>query len=487
MKNEQNKRFLLCSSLNFFGAAPSARGSSELDFIWQITARKHTITLYKIVITTLPAFAGYYSIFPQISWGEMAMVNEPPNAPFGASNELQPSNLRIVRVKRKRAAEAPEDLGTWSYLLYDLNVGHLRLRSVPNTIILFPFNTVIQDIIGDKKKKHNTALTDAFGGMGIGAAAGTSSQGGNDPEDAAAPAPRNKRYRRLATMTAVEMLSAGTEKLQKLLASGPEKQSLADIHKYIPAPSEALANTATQSVPAAKKPPTGRYEQIRRRKGLTNFEITESVRDPLRNLGGSVYDVVRMDVDDDSTTSQGPTVTNKEREILCNFLPMVREYIAEEETTKKQNGASSAHSNASDAAGGSLLTSGSTSSKMDIPHGSQTDADLSGYVYDLYVEADDVDNSLEVESLWDLHSRGFAPVVQILDDDTWLVVETSDVDDSDADSEDSNAEGYYGNDYPEEGVWNENSSYSSGSDFGGGKGHTGRRKEWFDESDTDSD
>lgn len=37
---------------------------------------------------------------------------------------------------------------------------------------------------------------------------------------------------------------------------------------------------------------------------------------------------------------------------------------------------------------------------------------------------------------------------QIIDEDTWLVLEGSDADDSDADSEDSNAEGFYAHDYP---------------------------------------
>ncbi len=38
--------------------------------------------------------------------------------------------------------------------------------------------------------------------------------------------------------------------------------------------------------------------------------------------------------------------------------------------------------------------------------------------------------------------------VQIIDDDTWLVLEAADADDSDADSADSNAEGFYAHDYP---------------------------------------
>lgn len=42
----------------------------------------------------------------------------------------------------------------------------------------------------------------------------------------------------------------------------------------------------------------------------------------------------------------------------------------------------------------------------------------------------------------------YLPTPQILDDESWLVVESSDVEDSDADTEDSNAEGYYAHDYP---------------------------------------
>ena len=41
-------------------------------------------------------------------------------------------------------------------------------------------------------------------------------------------------------------------------------------------------------------------------------------------------------------------------------------------------------------------------------------------------------------------------LLQILKDDSWLVVEGSDKEDSDADTDDSNAEGYYAHDYPGE-------------------------------------
>lgn len=37
---------------------------------------------------------------------------------------------------------------------------------------------------------------------------------------------------------------------------------------------------------------------------------------------------------------------------------------------------------------------------------------------------------------------------QIIDDDTWLVIEQPDAEGSNSDSEDSNAEGFYAHDYP---------------------------------------
>ena len=55
--------------------------------------------------------------------------------------------------------------------------------------------------------------------------------------------------------------------------------------------------------------------------------------------------------------------------------------------------------------------------------------------------------------------------MQIIDDDTWLVIEQSDVEDSDADSEDSNAEGFYAHDYP--GVWV--GGWQGGADAGSGR------------------
>jgi hypothetical protein len=102
--------------------------------------------------------------------------------------------------------------------------------------------------------------------------------------------------------------------------------------------------------------------------------------------------------------------------------------------------------------------------------------DEDGYVYDLYVEA----GGIGEESDWmELHKRGHAPIVYIVDDDTWLVQEASDAEDSLADSEDSNAEGFYANDYPDEdGVWD---SLDDSDDSE--RGYTRRERHWYEDSD----
>lgn len=261
----------------------------------------------------------------------------------------------------------------------------------------------------------------ALEGLGLGGA------GAGEAEAAAAPRP--KRFRKLATMTAVEMLETGPDKLKEILSAAPGSGG---------APSAAA--------PAAATVAASRYEQIRRRGGLTNFEVTEAASDPLRDVSG-LCDVVRMDAEGPgATTAAG--LAPEESALLCNFLPMVREYLDEE-----------AAKHGADSAG---------------------DMDADGYVYDLYVEASAADTEGD-EGWHELHARGQAPVVHIVSDDVWLVEEASDADDSGDGSEDSNAEDYFGNDYPEEGAWDSDSSASSGG--GGG----GRKKEWFDESDGSDD
>ena len=289
-------------------------------------------------------------------------------------------------------------------------------------------------------------------------------------------------------MTAAEMLQMGPEKLQQMLTTTTVPDTATEQTDKLD--SKTSANPGTAGINNKKRSGNfenggasggsgsggggERYEQIRRRRGLTNFEVTESAVDPLRGVA-SVHDVVRIsEVESGNAKNQSMTIA-EENTLLCNYMPMVREYLDEEE---KQN-------------------STTTDDVMDT----STD----GYVYDLYIEAEqqypfgngkdtagtedgDTNNEEDEDAWWEMHIRGGAPVVQIIDDDTWLVVEASDQDDTDESSEDSNAEDYYGNDYPDEeedseggggGVGGAFAFSSSDDDGGGGR----RKKEWFDESD----
>jgi hypothetical protein len=288
---------------------------------------------------------------------------------------------------------------------------------------------------------------------------------GLQPQDVGHP--RAKRYRRLATFTSTELRDAHPDALREILFTGgslalPAEASSQPTITPTQPPADAPTldiNSNTNTKTTANKPYTSpAYHQIRTRNGLTNFEVTESAPDPLRCLA-SVHDVVCMDVErHDAPPRNGTDVTahgnacnvdapaaaqggehlhgsnaQHGESLLCNYMPMVREYLENKQDNKVH-----------------------------------TDIDMDEYVYDLYVEAAsrkpgdvdgdgtggdaDVDENADVglHAWWDLHGRGIAPIVRIMQDDTWLVLETSDVEDSVAGTEDSNAEAYYGNDYPEE-------------------------------------
>jgi hypothetical protein len=417
----------------------------------------------------------------------MASQSQVPEVP----QEPGPSNLRIVRVKRKRNLEAPADLGTFeptTLINFDLAAAvDARCLLFSKTFLssVHPF-AVIQDL-APKKKKPNESLADALGGLGL------STEG----EGAAPTRIRPKRYRKLATMTAAEMLQMGPEKLQQILTTTEQIDPLPSKTEPTKGPASKKRSGNFENTNSGE-----RYEQIRRRRGLTNFEVTESAVDPLRGLA-SVQDVVRISEErepghNSNNNGRNGTKNNKnshgasfsqptqeENQLLCNYLPMVREYLDEE--SQKQN----------------------STTADDV-------MDTNGYVYDLYIEAEtqynksspgnttgtgnegDTEEDYDEDAWWDMHIRGGAPVVQIIDDDTWLVVEATDEEDSDGSSEDSNAEDYYGNDYPDEEDDSEGGGgggffFSSSDEDGGGGGirdggglgygESRRRKEWFDESD----
>lgn len=75
------------------------------------------------------------------------------------------------------------------------------------------------------------------------------------------------------------------------------------------------------------------------------------------------------------------------------------------------------------------------------------------YVYDLYIARDDATDAEEHQ-----------PYFYIYDDDFYAPEEDMDHEDSFDDTEDSNAEGYYGNDYPDEG-WSSEPSDGYSEDY----------------------
>ncbi|KFM23768.1 hypothetical protein F751_5825 [Auxenochlorella protothecoides] len=109
----------------------------------------------------------------------------------------------------------------------------------------------------------------------------------------------------------------------------------------------------------------------------------------------------------------------------------------------------------------SLTREGAWDPSAQVPHEDPVDED--GYVMDVYaaLPAAAEDEQEETDAAWEAHLAGRAPVVQasrIMDDGTWLVHQSSDRDDTSQDSQDSNAEGHFAHDYPDE--------YSASTDSG---------------------
>lgn len=261
-----------------------------------------------------------------------------------------------------------------------------------------------------------------------------------------------------------------------------------------------------------------RFEQVRRRRGLTHFELTESRADPLRSIA-TLYDVVctaTNEAEDDDVQAAQPSASRNGQKndphgntwtachastkaddttLLCNSQPMLRETVTQ---------STAPHSH------------GHAEKKKDFSHSETIDGD-DAYVYDLYMEDDNLNNNNKkdagyngrtqsdfdnndnstTDEWYDMHLHGTAPVVHILDDDTWLVMEASDEEDSQCDSEDSNAEWYHGNDYPDDGEdeyddgsdWGSRDNFRDGDDEGGLYYTTGyeqkerKKKDWFDDDD----
>lgn len=399
-----------------------------------------------------------------------AAASPPTN---GAAEQPQ-QRVRLIRVKRKRGTDAPEDL-------------------------------VVEGLAAPGKRAH-TSLSSAMAGLGLSqqqaAAPADAAQQGQQQEPAEGaeqPAARRQRYRRLSTLSAAQLKAMDASQLSSLLASGSSSEAAAQLaQRRAPVKGglqPAGGGTAERAAGARQAGAAARYEQIRRRRGgLSNFSITEQAADPLEGLA-AVVDLVAYPQEGSTAgasdaagngsssarTSSGfggpqpqrPSRAQRaaqqydEGTLMCNYLPMVREYLASQGKADLPLPGSTA------AAGDEGSTPGADPMAADAAAEEEGDADE--YVYDLYaaVPEDEAGGEGQREAWQELHASGHAPVVQIIDEDTWLVLEGSDADDSDADSEDSNAEGFYAHDYPEE--ESEHSSSDGGYDPEGGTFQPGKR------------
>ena len=311
--------------------------------------------------------------------------------------------FKVVRVKRKREAEAPQDL-----VVYDHN---------------------------DQRKNLSSTLTDGLSKLNL---SGASCKRGlahleADLIPGHVPDVPHKRYKRLATMSGGEIKRATSQELENLLnqSAGPESISELGVAPLpSPSPSHPLLHQ------------NARYEQVRARNGgskqgsgIVNKNFIE---DPLAKIA-ILYDVIRVET---------PFVTGSGDDQDLNLetdrnTPEIdaKQEICEEEAEED-------------------------------------------YVYDIYIEAEEEGSS--VDAWFDLHARGHAPVVHILQDDLWVVEEAYDGEESEDDTEDSNAEDYYANDYPEEGAYDSSSfDESEKQSFFCSKSGLRKAREWYDDSESD--
>ncbi|KAI3428726.1 hypothetical protein D9Q98_007550 [Chlorella vulgaris] len=383
------------------------------------------------------------------------------------------ARLRLIRVKRKRGSEAPDDL--------------------------------VVEGLGVPGKRANTSLSSAMGGLGLEGpetGAGSTAEAADEAAvsndtSADAPARRPQRYRKLSTLSATQLRAMDQQQLHNLLVSGVRQEQ--EGRRRVGVKAGSLAASAAE--PSAERTEqrlqagqSARYEHIRRRRGLSAFSITEQAEDPLQQLA-AVYDVVRHEpleqepgeLDSEqrragnSAAAASAAVQRHHRQLeqpraaaqqqrrpsraqravqqydegtlICNYLPMIRQYLESQGRHMPEPRPAQQQQPPAGSSGGQGGLAG-------MEEGDDEAGSDSEYVYDLYAAAEgwgmgDGEEEQETRQAqdsewWELHASGRAPVVQILDDDTWVVLEQSDADDSNDGTEDSNAEGYYAHDYPEE-------------------------------------
>jgi hypothetical protein len=238
---------------------------------------------------------------------------------------------------------------------------------------------------------------------------------------------KKRRYSRLTTLTADQLRQISDKELRQVIETAQQSIDMNNRQAGDANTNDDDSNNAQPSTTI--KQFGGRYEQFRRRKGgATLFQQIEGAAiDPLSYIADTLYDVICHDDDSSQNTKKAKISKQEQEDLDTKFLPLLREVLHEQE---QRDGDVLDHDN---------------------------DEDNIEYVYDLYAEVAQSDaatkNDDEEAAYWaDLAASGTAPVVSILHDDEWLVMEADDGDDScdEGGDEDSNAEGYYANDYPDE-------------------------------------
>ena len=306
--------------------------------------------------------------------------------------------------------------------------------------VCFPHSTppaVVEGLAGPGKRAH-TSLSSAMAGLGLSqqqaaAPADATQQGQQEPAEVGAqPAARRQRYRRLSTLSAAQLKAMDASQLSSLLASGSSSEAAAQqAQRRTPIKGglqPAGGGTAERAAGARQAGAAARYEQIRRRRGLSNFSITEQAADPLEGLA-AVVDLVAYPQDgsaagtsDAGNGSSGARASSgfggpqpqrpsraqraaqqyDEGTLMCNYLPMVREYLASQGKADLPLPGSQAG-----------VAPGADPMAADAAAEEEGDADE--YVYDLYaaVSEDEAGGEGQREAWQELHASGHAPVVQV--------------------------------------------------------------------------
>ncbi|KAG0045219.1 hypothetical protein BGZ83_009530 [Gryganskiella cystojenkinii] len=207
---------------------------------------------------------------------------------------------------------------------------------------------------------------------------------------------------------------------------------------------------------------TARYRVINKNRAGLNSEkdLPPQVKTSVEVEAEAALDMFKMydAVKEEEPKSKKQIAKEKEDdEIMCNFLPMVREYLSISDQSK---GASDPKITVDPAAGdlstrSSLLARSAEEKPRPSGYDEAVDAEDSDeeFVYDIYVRDDHADYTQE-----SMHQRSMGSLQWFSDDENNIMNE-DDSSDEDFEDSDSNAEDYYQNDYPEDELSDEDHAY----------------------------